>query len=344
MRYRLILKRLPLVALVGLALGLALQGKALAQQEPQITSVFKSVVLTDPKDSGWRNVPSAELPLTPQVAIKPALSTGTVSSVKVRSVNDGKSIAFLLEWKDETRDATASRQDSFRDAAAIQFPIGEELPAICMGVRGQMVNIWHWKADWQEDIDKGFQDVVDAFPNFYKDTYPGGVSILTGKPPFRMPEDFDTPAAKQFILGWSAGNAFSQPVKTSPIEDLNAIGFSTVTHKAKQNVQGKGAWESGTWRVVFTRALKVDDVDAAGITPGQQKPVAVAVWNGSNQEVGARKQTSTFLTVLVEAGTGAPAGQNTQTQALILAGVLLVLIAGGAVAYRVFGRSGQRAS
>ena len=81
MRYRLILKRLPLVALVGLALGLALQGKALAQQEPQITSVFKSVVLTDPKDSGWRNVPSAELPLTPQVAIKPALSTGTVSSL-----------------------------------------------------------------------------------------------------------------------------------------------------------------------------------------------------------------------------------------------------------------------
>ncbi|MBI2886430.1 MAG: nitrate reductase [Chloroflexi bacterium] len=333
-----LLKRLPLLVVVGLSLSLALQGKALAQQGPQLTSVAQSKLLTDPMDAAWQKVPAADVPLTPQAGVKPALMATSVSSVKVRSVNDGASIAFLLEWQDGSEDRYASRPESFRDAAAIQFPTTGELPAICMGVRGQMVNIWHWKADWQTDIDKGFQDVPDAYPNFYKDAYPA-VNVLTGTPPFRMPKDFESPEAKQFMVGWTVGNALSEPVRTSPIEDLNAIGFSTATHKAKQNVNGKGVWKDGVWRVVYTRALKVDDVDAAALTAGQEVPVAFAVWNGSNQEVGARKQTSTFLNVTVQAAGGAAA---LQLSPALLGGLILLLIVAGIIAFRmVEGRSRQ---
>lgn len=336
MRYSRLFPGLPLVLLVGLASSLAVDGKVLAQQGPQMRSVSVPQLPADPDDPAWQLTPLAELPLTPQTAIKPTLASASVSALRVRSVNDGSSIAFLLEWADASRDASASRQDSFRDAAAIQFPTSAGPPSICMGVRGAVVNIWHWKADWQEDIDRGFQDVVDAFPNFYKDTYPG-VNILTGQPPFRMPEDFDTPEARQFILGWTAGNPLSAPSRPSPVEDLNAIGFSTLTHKATQNVGGRGVWRDGVWRVIFVRTLQVDDRDAASLTVGKEIPVAFAVWNGSNEEVGARKQISTFLTVTLQDGPG-PMAAELPPASIIVPLLAAVVLLGALVALRALYR------
>lgn len=318
-------KRFAIIAsmlVVAIASTLAVEGKVLAQQGARVGSPLVPQILTNPDDPLWERVPPADLPLLPQAAIQPSLAAVSVSSLKVRSVHDDASVAFLLEWRDATRDVSASRQDSFRDAAAIQFPTTAALPAICMGVRGQAVNIWHWKGDWQEDIDRGFQDVVDAFPNFYKDTYPG-VNIRTGTPPFRMPEDFDRPEARQFIVGWSAGNPLSQPARISPVEDLTAIGFGTVTHKAQQAVGGRGIWRDGVWRVVFVRALNVDDGSAAPLAAGADIPVAFAVWNGANQEVGARKQLSTFLSVSLQGPQGPLAWLPDPAVLVALAALLL---------------------
>ena len=320
--------------LPALAFGLASQGVVLAQQGPQLSSVYRNKLPSAPGDAIWQEAPVAEVPLTPQAGVKPALLAATVSLVKVRSVNDGEKAAFLLEWEDSSRDTSATRQDSFRDAAAIQFPVGTDVPAICMGVRGLMVNIWHWKADWQQDIDAGYQDVVDAYPNFYKDTYPG-VNVLTGTPPFRFPEDFNGPAARPFIIGREAGNPLSQTDRTSPVEDLNAVGFSTLTHKVKQHVNGAGTWERGVWRVMFVRALQVDDVDAAALSAGKEVPLAFAVWNGANQEVGARKQTSTFLNVTLESSSNSAVSSDLPWVFLVGLGILL---AAGVVAFRLVDR------
>ncbi len=330
-----LINKAALALLVTFAFGLAAQGVVLAQQGPQLTSIYRSKLPSSPADGAWKDVPLAEVPLTPQMAIKPTLLAATVSSVSVRSVNDGAKVAFLLEWADSSRDVSASRQDLFRDAAAIEFPVGTDIPAICMGVRGQMVNIWHWKADWQEDIVKGYQDVVDTYPNFYKDAYPG-VNILTATPPFRFPADFDTPAARPFMIGWQAGNPMSQPQRTSPVEDTNAVGYSTITHKVKQQVDGVGTWDQGVWRVMFVRALQVEDVDAASITPGKEMPLAFAVWNGANQEVGARKQTSTFLNVTVEPAGENAAGLGAEPWVFIVG--LALLLAAGYGAFRLVDR------
>lgn len=287
--------RVLVALLVAGAVVLSLRGTTLAQQGPQLISLLVSELPTDPTGAVWRQAPAANVPLTPQAAALPRLMQVTVPTVSVRSVNDGQHVAFLLEWADATRDAWATRPDEFRDAAAIMFPVGDFLPNICMGSPGQLANLWHWKADWQEDIDNGFQDVVDAYPNFYKDHYP----FVDGQPPFRFPTDFGSAEAGQYFIALAANNPLARPDRSSPIEELVSVGFGTVTHKAGQEVQGKGVWADGRWRVMFLRSLQPSDTSAANLAGRTEVPISLAVWNGSNQEVGARKQLSSFVTVQI---------------------------------------------
>jgi DMSO reductase family type II enzyme heme b subunit len=62
-----------------------------------------------------------------------------------------------------------------------------------------------------------------------------------------------------------------------------------MTVKPDQHALGKGAWATGTWRVVITRPMSSDDVNAPRLAPGDKTVAAFAVWEGGNREVGARK-------------------------------------------------------
>lgn len=281
--------------LVAVAVALSLQGTALAQQVPTVSAVHVQQVSTDPFDPSWSSAHLAVVPLTPQVLALPRLQTASVSRVFVRAVHDGQRIGYRLDWDDPTRDARAILPNEFRDAAAVMVASAGGVPNICMGSPGQTTNLWHWKADWQEDLDKGYQEVVDAYPNFYKDYYP----FVTGSPPYRMPADFNSPDAKRYLIGQSAGNPLSQPTRTSPVEEMLSIGFGTTTHREQQTVEGKGVWADGRWHVTFVRALAVTGAEAASLDGVNQAPVAFAVWNGSNAEVGARKQLSGMATVRI---------------------------------------------
>lgn len=281
--------------LIAVAVALAFNGSALAQQVPTVSATYIERVSADPFDESWSSVPVASVPLTAQMVALPRLATPSISTVYVRAVNDGERIAFRLDWADPTRDARALLPTEFRDAAAVMVVSGQGVPNICMGSPGQATNLWHWKADWQEDLDKGYQEVVDAYPNFYKDYYP----FVTGTPPFRMPADFNAPDAKRYIVGQAAGNPLSQPGRTSPVEELLSAGFGTTTHRAQQTVEGQGVWADGRWQVTFVRPLATDGAEAASLAGQAQAPVAFAVWNGSNAEVGARKQLSGMATVRI---------------------------------------------
>jgi hypothetical protein len=221
--------------------------------------------------------------------------------MQVKSLNDGTWISFRLEWPDATMDDLAVGPAQFRDAAALQLPVNQAVPGVCMGVRGQPVNLWHWKADWQKDINDGFQDLMVQYPNFFKDYYPFAV----GNPPFKAPQDFSSPDAKRFLIGWTAGNPLSDPLRVTPVEELIAHGFGTATHFDEQGVLGRGTYKDGKWSVVFARPMTTAAVDQAQVTAGGRGIMAVAAWNGSNQEVGARKQISADFTFSVEK---APAG------------------------------------
>lgn len=288
-----------LAAALLVAAALAVSGIGLAQTPPQLRSVYttEQLPLTDPSAAIWQQAAPIEVALTAQSAVTPALLEKSINSVRVRSLNDGQWISFLIEWQDSTRDVHALKPDEFRDAAAMQFPLNPEARGACMGARGLQVNLWHWKADWQEDIDKGFQEVTDAYPNFWLDLYPYAV----GEPPYSMPESWNSVDARRYMAGWAAGNPFSDPYRVTPVQELAAEGFGTATHRLRQAVLGRGEWNNGTWRVVMSRPLTSDDESAVQFAPGGTHYVAFAVWNGSNDERGPRKQLSADTAMIVEA-------------------------------------------
>ncbi|MFQ5672813.1 MAG: ethylbenzene dehydrogenase-related protein [Nitrospinales bacterium] len=76
----------------------------------------------------------------------------------------------------------------------------------------------------------------------------------------------------------------------SPVEDLNAEGFSTLTFQAHQDVAGKGVWSNKVWQVVFKRSLRTSDAYDAQFENIQ--PMAIAVWNGANRETNGQKGIS----------------------------------------------------
>lgn len=85
-------------------------------------------------------------------------------------------------------------------------------------------------------------------------------------------------------------------MRRSPVEDLNAEGFSTLTTQAHQDVDGKGNWFNNRWSVVFKRALSTNDQNDTQFS-GSKTPMAIAIWNGQNKERNGQKAVTQFHTL-----------------------------------------------
>ena len=92
-----------------------------------------------------------------------------------------------------------------------------------------------------------------------------------------------------FNEGRSTGNILSDAsLRVSPVEDLNAEGFSTLTTQAHQDVKGSGNWSNNRWSVVFKRSLINNDANDTQFKTGKT-PMGIAVWNGQNKERNGQK-------------------------------------------------------
>ncbi|MBI3597534.1 MAG: hypothetical protein HY203_10310 [Nitrospirae bacterium] len=78
------------------------------------------------------------------------------------------------------------------------------------------------------------------------------------------------------------------------VNDMTAKGFGTLTSQPQQDVKGKGSWENGEWRVVFSRSLTNNDPQDAQFPVGVFQNIAFAVWDGSNNEKGAQKAVTSW--------------------------------------------------
>lgn len=247
------------------------------------------IPLDDPFDGAWRRANPVEVPLSAQNITLP--KGGGDRTVTARALHDGERLYVLLEWEDESEDLLVSRQTEFSDAAAVQFPVtpGENVPAFCMGDPSSPVNIWQWKAAWQADINQGFVDVEDTYPDAHVDLYPF--------------EDEEV-----FYPARAVGNVFARENRTTPVDNLLAGGFGTLTQAPDQLVQGSGEWRDGKWRVLFARDLTADG-DYSQFAEEESTNVAFAVWDGASGERDGIKSVSQFLTLEVspevaEAGGG----------------------------------------
>lgn len=119
-------------------------------------------------------------------------------------------------------------------------------------------------------------------------------------------EDPDDAAAVEFMVGDKKAHfAHGQPMlqvqggpvniwfwknKTAKVLDMNAQGFGTLKVQDKQDTKGKGVYQNGTWKVVFSRALATEDEHDAQIRPGEYINLAFAIWDGKKLESGDLKE------------------------------------------------------
>jgi mono/diheme cytochrome c family protein len=241
---------------------------------------------THPDSGTWRYAAPVNLHLMPLW-----WRSERPEEVTVRAVHDGKEVALLMVWQDETNDHTAIRPQDFRDAAAVQFSLTPTPPFFAMGATGAPINIWMWKSERQADLEPAFQELENIYPNIGIDSYPN----LTRSPleqPVRSALTLESD--KTFVTGWGAGNIVSDPQRKSPTEDLTAQGFGTLRARPRidQKVDAKGVYGEGSYRVMFRRTLSPTGEGAVALQPGSTVPVAFAVWNGSAGDRDGKKSVT----------------------------------------------------
>jgi hypothetical protein len=271
------------------------------------------IPMDDPSADVWKRGAPVEVPLSGQNVVAPM--AGSAGTVKARALHDGERLYIRVEWSDETEDISARRAGEFSDAAAVQFPVteGEQVPSFCMGNPDAPVNIWQWKAAWQVDVEEGFVDVLDVYPNTFVDLYP-----------FEDEDEFYPPLV--------AGNVPARPNRVTAADNLLAGSFGTLTPAEDQIVQGKGVWEDGRWLVVFARDLTTDG-EYAQFAEGGSANVAFAVWDGDSDERDGMKSVSQFLTLDVSSEIAEAPSGGLPIWAIILivlGGLALVAALGGA--------------
>ena len=219
---------------------------------------------TGPEDASWAKVSPMTLPLSGQIITRPIWPEPTARALTVRSLHNGTEIAFLLEWQDNTKNDRLT-PGTFRDGVAIGLPLGDAPAFFCMGQLDHYINIWHWKADWQSDIDRR--------------------------------------AAKTSEKARDGVRTFEViPRRVSSVEDLIGGGFSTLTTKERQGrVQGKAAWKDGVWHVVMRRPLVSEEQEnEAKLIPGRVQTVSFAVWNGENKERNGQKAVAPWFQLVID--------------------------------------------
>ena len=245
-------------------------------------------------DSGvWRDTPAINLHLMPLW-----WRTDRPEEITVRAVHDGKTLAMLLKWEDNTRDATAIRPQDFRDSVAVEFALAPDPPFFAMGQPGAPVNIWMWKAERQADMEPAFQELDKIYPNIGIDSYPN-----SSKSPLEQPtrNALTLQSDPAFVTAWGAGNIVADPTRHSAAENLTAQGFGTLkAHpRASQSVVANGEHMTGSYLVQFTRALSVSGSEVE-LVPGGRVPVAFAVWNGSAGDRDGKKSVTIWQELVLE--------------------------------------------
>jgi len=304
----------------AVAIATAIAGVMPASSQAQVVQVraAASVPRDNPFASFWNDVQPVDVALSAQNLTRP-MGGGTVAAIKVRAAHDGKRLYILSEWADDSEDAEVDATTAFTDAAAVEFPASgaNRLPSFCMGDPGAGVNIWHWRAAWQHDLDAGFATNRALYPDMQVDVYPN---------------DGDA----SFQTGLAAGNPISAREHESPVENLVAEQFGTLTTTTVQDVGGVGRWKDGRWRVLFVRSLEGAD-GAPGFVPGGKVNAAFAVWNGSDGQRDGMKSVSQFVDLQISGDKIARSTTSLPPAIVLLVSILTSLAAlglGGALVER----------
>ncbi len=242
----------------------------------------------DPLDPAWDKSTVYTSPMKVQDVVEPRLREPGVPSMEVRAVFDDKELTFRFDWPDSTADSLAYPA-MFSDAVAVEFPAqsGATVPDANMGQEGGKVQIYQWKAFWQTKAELSGDLTKTLYPNSYIDYYP---------PEAAKDSSSRDLLEKQFAPAWNAGNPVAH--RTGAAQAYVAEGFGTLTAMGESVVEGKGVWRDGRWYVTLSLDLSRLDSESP-LKPNARTFLALAVWDGSAQNVGARKMRTTWIPFLM---------------------------------------------
>lgn len=278
-----------LLAAIG-ALSVLVTPSAYAVQAAitEVVAVHRATVPATPDDAAWRDAPVYTAMLVTQDVVEPRLLQPSTDRVDVRAVADGTRVAFRLEWADATMDDLPGIA-RYSDACAVQLPAVTEadVTAPWMGEPNRPVEITYWRAFWQAAVDGRADSITSLYPGAAVDHYPfEAASLAPGS-------DAQRAMAQRYAPARARGNEMAGP-RERPVEDLIAEGPGTIRPVSKPRSDGRGARTENGWAVVLSRPLPSD------VKPGKRTQVAFAVWEGSDQEAGARKMRSVWIPLLLE--------------------------------------------
>jgi len=272
--------------------------------EYKIASVYSPVDI-NPKHFHadiWRHAKSFTLPLSQQNITYPNLKNISIDSITIKSVYRPKQIAFLIEWKDSSKNVEVD-VDKFCDQIAIQFPLNtKDIPSYMMGNKEGIVHIVHWKAIWQEDVDKGFRDVQIMYPNMWVDIYPGLESLLDrSKRVYAQDITADQIVETNSydnMPGTYSQNPMSQIKRKEPVEEANAEGFGTIATQETQQAKAYGEWSDGKWTVCVLVPVNTGNIYKATVI--DKTKIAFALWDGGFNNIGGRKHFIPWVDLILE--------------------------------------------
>ncbi|MBI4879652.1 MAG: hypothetical protein HY812_08345 [Planctomycetes bacterium] len=242
---------------------------------------------SQPGDGAWEQAPEHVAKMLLQDMVEPRLLHVSTAEVRVRAMSDGAELAFRLEWADATVDDQAAAE-RFCDGCAVQLPAKAEanVPAPQMGEPGRPVEIAYWNAGWQAAVDGRGDSIQDIYPNAVVDHYPFEAKPLEG----------DSAAQREMAARYSParslGNAMAGP-HVGAVQDLVAEGPGSLMPAAATTSRGRGLRTDEGWAVVITRRMP------AGVSSQTRTQVALAVWEGTREEVGARKMRTGWTPLIV---------------------------------------------
>jgi DMSO reductase family type II enzyme heme b subunit len=261
---------------------------AVEKPVPNVIAITSAQAPKDPTDPAWDQAPEYVAKLLLQDLVEPRLMSPSTTNVRVRSISDGSRLAFRLEWDDDTENKLASTAE-FPDACAIQFPTRSEatVPAPQMGEPGRPVEVSYWNAAWQKAADGDGDGLKDEHPHAAIDHYPFEAKSLEKNPTAQRE------MAQRYAPAQALGNLMSGP-RDSPVEDLIAEGPGTLRRAPTGKSTGHGQRTASGWSVVISRPLP------SGFSANAPTQVAFAIWRGDQQEVGARKMRTGWITLEVK--------------------------------------------
>ena len=279
-----------------------------------------------PDDDAWSTANSVELPLAGQIVASPRFWTPSANSIKIKSIYNKEDIAFLLEWDDMTNE----QGEVYSDAVALQFPtkIPEGLmkPYFAMGESGKSVVLWHWRA-YEESLRADKKGAGDD-----SETATDGGGVVAGEQKETGHAEAEEKGTQEESTEEKTTEAPKEKFKNfMTIRELNAKGFKNLAVQPtnSQDSKGKGYWEKGKWKVMITRPLVTGDkkIDIQFET-GKLIPYALAVWDGSNKEIGGQKSISSWYYLTLEV----------TTPKSVYFYVIIAIIMGASIQFWVIGR------